>query len=94
MPRIIKESCSSARDRGAGRRQSLAIGNLGAIALLVGDTDEAELCLQQSVEIGEQPGWQSSIAYDLVNLGGLAREQEADVADVTGRAECPQAASR
>ncbi|HEX5766363.1 MAG TPA: hypothetical protein VFY27_12400 [Woeseiaceae bacterium] len=30
--------------------------------LLVGDTDEAELHLQQSVEIGEQLGWQSSIA--------------------------------
>ncbi len=62
--------------------QANALGNLGASALSEGDETRAETYLLQSVEIGERLGWQRSIVFDLINLGGIAgRRQQYDVAD-------------
>lgn len=47
-----------------------------AVALLSGTTDDAESYLLRSIEIGGQLGWRSSVAYDLSNLGGLAKERQ------------------
>ena len=51
---------------------AIAIGNLGALSLSLGDLDAAESRILESVELGERLGWQSSLAYDLVNLAAIS----------------------
>lgn len=61
--------------------QAEVLGNLGANALMREDLDSAETYLLRSVDIGEQLGWQRSIARDLINLGTIAASrQQFDVA--------------
>jgi tetratricopeptide (TPR) repeat protein len=63
-------------------KQAVVIGNLGAVALKREDLAAAEPLLLESVRIGEQLDWQTSIAYDLVNLalisGANGNFREAD----------------
>jgi len=51
-----------------------ALGNLGALALLQGDAAAAEPIIEESVSLGTRLGWQSSVAYDLVNLASIATD--------------------
>ncbi len=73
--------------------QSNTVGNLGAIALSLGETDQAEILLRESVEIGRRLGWQSSVATDLTNIALIAAQRR-DFATATADLDAAEALVR
>lgn len=85
----LREALAIYKSHGDRAKQALVIGNLGATALKQGDLEAAEPLLLESVELGEALNWQSSIAYDLINLAMIsaAREDYSEADARLGRAQ-------
>lgn len=74
--RTLNEALDIHRARHDLADKAQVLGNLGATALLQDDVELAESYLIESVAIGEQLGWQRSVALDLINLGTIAASQQ------------------
>ncbi|HKX55492.1 MAG TPA: tetratricopeptide repeat protein [Xanthomonadales bacterium] len=73
--RLISAALEIYRSRNDLAGQNSAVGNLGAIALSLGELETAETLLRESVEIGRKLGWQSSVATDLINIATIAAKR-------------------